>query len=100
MEKLNAITPGGLALIPGGWKGQLSTGWVMHIVERSADGKTFAFTTANASAGLEYHVATSDHDKTKYRTCLRIEQGKRPIKYVSMMEDAWTAFAEGADDMG
>ena len=49
----------------------------MHIIERSADGKTFAFTTANASAGLEYHPATSDHDKTKFRTCLRIDEGVR-----------------------
>ena len=79
MEKLNAIEPAGVAFIPGGWKGQLSTGWVMHIVERSADGKTFAFTTANASAGLEYHIATSDHDKTKYRTCLRIDQGTQRV---------------------
>ena len=33
LERLTALPPGGVALVPGGWRGQLSSGWVMHIVE-------------------------------------------------------------------
>ena len=73
LDKLRALPPGGIAMVPGGWRGQQSVGWVVHLVERSADGDSFALTTANAGQGIEYHLAKPGHDKTKYRTCLRLE---------------------------
>ncbi len=47
VQQLEQLPPGGVCLLPGGWKGTLSVGWVMHVVERSADGRSFACTTAN-----------------------------------------------------
>ena len=73
VEKLRGMAPGAVVMVPGGWRGQQSVGWVMHIIERSADGQSFALTTANAGQGIEYHLAKPGHDKTKYRTCLRLD---------------------------
>ena len=73
VNHLSNLPPGGLALVPGGWKGTLSVGFLMHIVERSTDGATFAFTTANLGPGSEYHTAAPGPSRTYVSPCLRLE---------------------------
>jgi len=73
VSNLSSLPPGGLALVPGGWKGTLSVGFLMHIVERSADGTSYAFTTANLGPGSEYHTAAPGPSRTYVAPCLRLE---------------------------
>mmetsp|Transcript_2150 Transcript_2150/g.2909 ORF Transcript_2150/g.2909 Transcript_2150/m.2909 type:complete len:4480 (+) Transcript_2150:77-13516(+) len=91
MKEVEAIPNGQIEMIPGGWRGTLSVGWVTHLIERSVDGQSFNFTTFNLGQGMEYHLSRPHHDKTRFSPSLTISD----IPTSRMLDPAFWASAMG-----
>ena len=53
LAKLRELPPDGIMFLPGGWRGQLGSGWVMHVLERSSDGESFSLTASRGTMRVD-----------------------------------------------
>ena len=76
-NRISSLEIGDYMLVPGGWKGKLSTGVIVHIIHQVGE-NNYSLITCNSGQGLEYHpssVAADDSNacKIKYKTSIRLD---------------------------
>ena len=80
-NKISSLAIGESILAPGGWKGKVSVGRLIYIIERKGENE-YSFITCNSGRGSEYHPSSVTEEtkypkKIKIKTCAKIENIKK-----------------------
>eukprot|EP01063_Lacrimia_lanifica_P039590 TRINITY_DN8724_c1_g1_i1.p1 TRINITY_DN8724_c1_g1~~TRINITY_DN8724_c1_g1_i1.p1 ORF type:complete len:3085 (+),score=1246.46 TRINITY_DN8724_c1_g1_i1:263-9517(+) len=73
-DGIKNLPVGGKMLVPAGWMGLRTVGWVMYLVEKESAEGCYSVVVVNGGTGLRYHPASPDAEKIKYKTCCKMEK--------------------------